>query len=129
MLGKCKKLDKSPFNRAEESAQAFQNCVNDFKETTQAHPNPCAALILMTDASDKAIGGVSKNLKIHFLYYKHSSIALEQLNISQDGLNLDDMRAEKLLKPYIVVGYLDSEFLNVSQLTEVHSLKVMCFLL
>ncbi|GBN81259.1 Retrovirus-related Pol polyprotein from transposon 17.6 [Araneus ventricosus] len=49
MLGKCK-------NR--ESGQAFQNCINDLKEVTHlAHPNSNAAIILMTDASDRAIGG------------------------------------------------------------------------
>ncbi|GBM62269.1 Retrovirus-related Pol polyprotein from transposon 17.6 [Araneus ventricosus] len=58
MLGKCKKRDKTPLNWTDESDQAFQNCVNDLKEATHlAHPNSNAAIILMTDASDRAIGG------------------------------------------------------------------------
>ncbi|GBN04823.1 Transposon Ty3-I Gag-Pol polyprotein, partial [Araneus ventricosus] len=58
MLGKCKKRDKTPLNWTDESDQAFQNCVNDLKEATHlAHPDSNAAIILMTDASDRAIGG------------------------------------------------------------------------
>ncbi|GBO13151.1 Transposon Ty3-I Gag-Pol polyprotein, partial [Araneus ventricosus] len=58
MLGKCKKRDKTPLNWTNESDQAFQNCVNDLKKATHlAHPNSNAAIILMTDASDRAIGG------------------------------------------------------------------------
>ncbi|GBL87037.1 Transposon Ty3-G Gag-Pol polyprotein [Araneus ventricosus] len=58
MLGKCKKRDKTPLNWTDESDQAFQNCINDLKEATHlAHPNSNAAIILMTDASDRAIGG------------------------------------------------------------------------
>ncbi|GBO27271.1 Transposon Ty3-I Gag-Pol polyprotein [Araneus ventricosus] len=58
MLGKCKKRDKTPLNWTDESDQAFQNCINDLKEATHlAHPNSNAAIILMTDASDGAIGG------------------------------------------------------------------------
>ncbi|GBM30906.1 Transposon Tf2-11 polyprotein [Araneus ventricosus] len=58
MLGKCKKRDKTPLNWTDESDQAFQNCINDLKEATHlTHPNSNAAIILMTDASDRAIGG------------------------------------------------------------------------
>ncbi|GBN35397.1 Transposon Ty3-G Gag-Pol polyprotein [Araneus ventricosus] len=58
MLGKCKKRDKTPLNWTDESDQAFQNCINDLKEATHlAHPDSNAAIILMTDASDRAIGG------------------------------------------------------------------------
>ncbi|GBM46211.1 Transposon Ty3-G Gag-Pol polyprotein [Araneus ventricosus] len=58
MLGKCKKRDKTPLNRTDESDQAFQNCINDLKEATHlAHPDSNTAIILMTDASDRAIGG------------------------------------------------------------------------
>ncbi|GBM85298.1 Transposon Ty3-I Gag-Pol polyprotein, partial [Araneus ventricosus] len=57
MLGKCKKRDKTPLNWTGESDQAFQNCINDLKEATHlAHPNSNAAIILMTDAPDRAIG-------------------------------------------------------------------------
>ncbi|GBN81655.1 Transposon Ty3-G Gag-Pol polyprotein [Araneus ventricosus] len=58
MLGKCKKRDKTPLNWTDESDQAFQNCINDLKEATHlAHPDSNAAIILMTDVSDRAIGG------------------------------------------------------------------------
>ncbi|GBM66659.1 Transposon Ty3-G Gag-Pol polyprotein [Araneus ventricosus] len=58
MLGKCKKRDKTPLNCIDESEQAFQNCINDLKEATHlAPPDSNAAIILMTDASDRAIGG------------------------------------------------------------------------
>ncbi|GBM17723.1 Transposon Ty3-I Gag-Pol polyprotein [Araneus ventricosus] len=58
MLGKCEKRDKTPLNWTDESDQAFQNCINDLKEVTHlAHPDSNAAIILMTDASDRAIGG------------------------------------------------------------------------
>ncbi|GBN83606.1 Transposon Tf2-6 polyprotein [Araneus ventricosus] len=58
MLGKCKKRDKTPLNWTDESDQAFQNCINDLKEATHlAHPDSNAVIILMTDASDRAIGG------------------------------------------------------------------------
>ncbi|GBN21305.1 Transposon Ty3-I Gag-Pol polyprotein [Araneus ventricosus] len=57
-LGKCKKRHKTPLNWTDESDQAFQNCINDLKEATHlAHPDSNAAIILMTDASDRAIGG------------------------------------------------------------------------
>ncbi|GBM62335.1 hypothetical protein AVEN_166835-1 [Araneus ventricosus] len=57
--GKCKKKrDKTPLNWAEESGQVFENCINNLKETAHlAHPNSNAAIILMTDASDRAICG------------------------------------------------------------------------
>ncbi|GBM82499.1 Transposon Ty3-G Gag-Pol polyprotein [Araneus ventricosus] len=58
MLGKCKKRDKTPLNWTDESDQAFQNCINDLKEATHlANLNSNATIILMTDASDRAIGG------------------------------------------------------------------------
>ncbi|GBM38199.1 Transposon Tf2-11 polyprotein [Araneus ventricosus] len=58
MLGKCEKRDKTPLNWTDESDQAFQNCIIDLKEATHlAHPDSNAAIILMTDASDRAIGG------------------------------------------------------------------------
>ncbi|GBO05113.1 Transposon Ty3-I Gag-Pol polyprotein [Araneus ventricosus] len=57
MLGKCKKRDKTPLNWTDQSGQAFQDCINDLKEATRlAHPNSNAAIILTTDASDRAFG-------------------------------------------------------------------------
>ncbi|GBM25219.1 Transposon Ty3-G Gag-Pol polyprotein [Araneus ventricosus] len=58
LLRKCKKRDKTPLNWTDESGQAFQNCINDLKvENYLEHPNSNAAIILLTDASDRAIGG------------------------------------------------------------------------
>ncbi|GBM76229.1 Transposon Tf2-11 polyprotein [Araneus ventricosus] len=58
MWGKCEKRAKNPLNWTDESGQAFQNCINNLMEATHlAHPNSNTAIILMTDASDRAIGG------------------------------------------------------------------------
>ncbi|GBN24754.1 hypothetical protein AVEN_157956-1 [Araneus ventricosus] len=46
-----------------------------------------------------------------------------------EAMPLADIEQKQLLKPCIVVGYLYLEFLSGSQRTEVHSLRVMCFIL
>ncbi|GBN47681.1 putative RNA-directed DNA polymerase from transposon BS [Araneus ventricosus] len=70
--------------------------------------------------------------KVLFLPRSDSPIALQALTDSPGGLRLCHwltFEQKQLLKPYIMVGYPDSEFLSGSPQTEVHNLRVMCFIL
>ncbi|GBL97359.1 hypothetical protein AVEN_33069-1, partial [Araneus ventricosus] len=74
----------------------------------------------------------NETIEVLFLPRSDSPIALQPLTDSPVGLRLCHWltsQQKQLLKPYIVVGYPDSEFISGSPQTEVHSLRVMCFIL
>lgn len=68
----CKKNDRTPVAWTEQAVSAFARLKDDLsKATLLAHPDVSLPLVLMTDASDRAVGGA--------LHQRRSSTQLEPL--------------------------------------------------
>ncbi|GBN02734.1 hypothetical protein AVEN_50969-1 [Araneus ventricosus] len=107
MLEKCLKRDKPPVSWTKKPDQDFQNSSNDLKTVVHlVDPDPCAARILMTGASNKV---VCSKLFIGFFIQQWETAFGKQLATDDADIHIVKTAIEtyeKMKKQVVVIDLL-----------------------